>query len=55
MIAIIVVNMYRVKVLIPSLPSVFTSLIDIMPEIIDTNISGNTIILSNIKKIDEIV
>jgi len=26
-----------------------------MPEIIDTNISGNTIILSNIKKIDEMV
>ena len=50
-----VVIMYNDKVLIPSLPRVPTSLIETMPDMIETNIRGSTIIFSRIKNKDEIV
>tara|TARA_Y100000994_G_C15316020_1_gene285908 strand:+ start:101 stop:379 length:279 start_codon:yes stop_codon:yes gene_type:complete len=46
---------YNVKVLTPSLPRVPTSFIDTMPDIIETNIRGRTIIFNKIRNNDEIV
>ena len=39
----------------PILPKVDTSFIEIIPDTIDTNIKGRTIILSKIKKSDDMV
>jgi hypothetical protein len=50
-----VVKIYNENVFTPSLPRVETSLIDTIPEMTDTKIRGNTIILSNIKNREDIV
>ena len=50
LIAITVESIYRRIVLNPSLVSLFGSLIERVPHIIDTKINGNTIILSKLRK-----
>ena len=49
------VNIYKLIVFIPILPKVDTSFIEIIPDTIDTNIKGRTIILSKIRKSDDMV
>ena len=50
LIAITVESIYRKIVLKPSLVSLFGSLIERVPDMIDTKINGNTIILSKLRK-----
>ena len=50
LIAITVESIYRRIVLNPSLVSLFGSLIERVPHIIDKKISGNTIMLSKVRK-----